>query len=79
MRQRGLAARDSKARRSEFRFMLPPGFCWSEAGKIEIDPDEHVQEAVRIVFTTFRELGSARQAFLWLRAAETKLPVVLLQ
>ena len=44
MRQRGLAARDSKARRGEYRFMLPPGFCWSEAGKIEIDPDEHVVE-----------------------------------
>ena len=42
LRQRGIAARDSKARRGEFRFMLPPGFCWSEAGKIEIDPDEHV-------------------------------------
>jgi IstB-like ATP binding protein len=38
MRQRGLAARDSKARRGEFQFMLPPGFCWSEAGRIEIDP-----------------------------------------
>jgi DNA invertase Pin-like site-specific DNA recombinase len=32
MRQRGLAARDSKAQRGEFRFMLPPGFCWGEAG-----------------------------------------------
>ena len=29
MRQRGIAARDSKAKRGEFRFMLPPGFCWS--------------------------------------------------
>ena len=76
MRQRGLAARDSKARRGEFRFMLPPGFCWSEAGKIEIDPDEHVQEAVRMVFAKFRELGSARQVFLWFRAAEIKMPVV---
>ena len=76
MRQRGLAARDSKARRGEFQFMLPPGFCWSEAGKIEIDPDEHVQEAVRMVFAKFRELGSARQVFLWLRSAEIKLPVV---
>jgi hypothetical protein len=28
MRQRGIAARDSKAKRGEFRFMLPPGFCW---------------------------------------------------
>jgi len=27
MRQRGIAARDSKARRGEFRFMLPPGFA----------------------------------------------------
>lgn len=34
IRQRGIAARDSKAGRGEFRFMLPPGFCWSEAGKI---------------------------------------------
>jgi DNA invertase Pin-like site-specific DNA recombinase len=76
MRQRGLAARDSKARRGEFQFMLPPGFCWSEAGKIEIDPDEHVQEAVRMVFAKFHELGSARQVFLWLRSAEIKLPVV---
>ena len=57
--------------------MLPPGFCWSEAGKIEIDPDEHVVEAVRLVFAKFRELGSARQVFLWLRSADIKMPVVL--
>ncbi len=77
MRQRGIAARDSKAKRGEYRFMLPPGLCWSEAGKIEIDPDEHVAEAVRLVFAKFRELGSARQVFLWLRLADIKMPVVL--
>ncbi|WP_034884486.1 DNA invertase Pin-like site-specific DNA recombinase (plasmid) [Ensifer sp. WSM1721] len=77
MRQRGIAARDSKARRGEFRFMLPPGFCWSEAGKIEIDPDEHVAETIRLVFAKFRELGSGRQVFLWLRSADIKMPVVL--
>src|ERR1700736_5980359 len=75
MRQRGLAARDSKARRGEFQFMLPPGFCWSESGRIEIDPDERVQEAIRLVFSKFRELGSARQVFLWFRSAEIKMPV----
>ena len=32
---------------------------------------------VRLVFTKFRELGSARQVFLWLRAADIKMPVVL--
>jgi DNA invertase Pin-like site-specific DNA recombinase len=77
MRQRGIAARDSKAQRGEFRFTLPPGFCWSEAGRIEIDPDEHVADTIRLVFAKFRELGSARQVFLWLRSAELKLPVVL--
>ena len=77
MRQRGLAARDAKARRGEHQFMLPPGFCWSEAGKIEIDPDEHVTGTIRLVFAKFRELGSARQVFLWLRAADIKMPVVL--
>ena len=77
MRQRGIAARDSKAKRGEFRFMLPPGFCWSEAGKIEIDPDEHVAEVVRLVFAKFRELGSARQVFLWLRSADITMPVVV--
>jgi len=77
MRQRGIAARDSKAQRGEYRFMLPPGFCWSEAGKIELDPDEHVTEAIRLVFAKFRELGSGRQVFLWLRSANLKMPVVL--
>src|SRR5271166_2760512 len=72
LRQRGIAARDSKAKRGEYRFMLPPGFCWSETGKIEIDPDKHVVEAVRLVFAKFRELGSARQVFLWLRSTDIR-------
>ena len=49
----------------------------SEAGKIEIDPDEHVVAAIRLVFAKFAELGSARQVFLWMRSAEIKMPVVL--
>ena len=63
LRQRGIAARDSKASRGEYRFMLPPWFCWSEAGKIEIDPDEHVVDMVRLVFAKFRELGSRGRFF----------------
>ena len=76
LRQRGLAARDSKAGRGELRFTLPPGFCWSEDDRIEIDPDERVQQAIRLIFAKFRELGSGRQVFLWLRAADISLPVV---
>jgi len=75
MRQRGLAARDAKARRGELRFALPPGFCWDELGRIEIDPDERVSDAIRLLFRKFHELGSARQVFLWAGQAAVKLPV----
>lgn len=76
LRQRGLAARDAKARRGELRFALPPGYCWDEAGRIEIDPDQRVADAIRLVFDRFRELGSARQVMLWLQDEGLKLPVV---
>ena len=34
-------------------------------------------DTIRLVFAKFRELGSARQVFLWLRSADIKMPVVL--
>ncbi|MBP2312964.1 recombinase family protein [Azospirillum soli] len=76
LRQRGLEARDSKARRGELRFTLPPGYCWTEAGRIEVDPDERVSGAIHMVLAKFRELGSARQVFLWSRQEQLMLPVV---
>jgi DNA invertase Pin-like site-specific DNA recombinase len=75
LRQRGLASRDSKARRGELRFALPPGYCWNEVGQIEIDPDERISGAIRLVLNKFRELGSARQVMLWAQDAAVKLPV----
>jgi DNA invertase Pin-like site-specific DNA recombinase len=76
LRQRGLAARDAKARRGELRFALHPGFCWNELSRIEIDPDERVSDAIRLLFRKFQELGSARQVFLWAIQASVKLPVL---
>lgn len=76
LRQRGIAARDSKARRGELRFALPPGYCWNELGQIEMDPDERVTEAIRVLFRSkFRKLGSARQVLLWVIQSDVKLPV----
>jgi len=59
LRQRGIAARDSKALRGELQFKLPPGYCWNEVGQIEMDPDERVRGVIRLLFDKFQELGSA--------------------
>src|SRR5438874_9323730 len=76
LRQRGLAARDSKAKRGELRFALPPGYCWNELGQMEMDPDERVCEAIRMILRKFRELGSARQVLLWAVERELQMPVL---
>lgn len=76
LRQRSQAARDSKAKRGELRFSLPPGYCWDELGQIEMDPDERIRETIHLIFRKFRELGSIRQAFLWIKQAAINLPVI---
>ena len=75
LRQRGLASRDAKAERGEFRFTLPPGYCWAENGRIEIDPDERVSDTIRLVFEKFLELASCRQVYLWFLDSGLSLPV----
>ena len=39
-----------------------------------LDPDLRVQEAVRLIFSRFRQLGSARQVHLSLMADEVHFP-----
>jgi hypothetical protein len=75
LRQRGLAARDSKAKRGELRFALPPGYCWDELGRLQIDPDQRIADTIRLVLRKFRELGSARQVLLWAKDNAVQLPV----
>src|SRR2546428_776611 len=74
-RQRSLEAMRQKARRGEFQCNLPAGYCWAPNGKIEIDPDRRVQQAIRSVFERFAALGSARQVLMEFRNQEIQLPV----
>jgi DNA invertase Pin-like site-specific DNA recombinase len=76
MRQRSLEAIRQKARRGELRCRVPIGFRWTLDGKIEMEPDGRVQQAIRQVFGKFAELGSARQVFLWFRSEGLSVPVL---
>jgi len=76
LRQRSLEAARQKARRGELQFCLPVGYCWTHHGKIEMEPDRRVQEAIFSVFDKFRELGSMRQVLLWFRGEQITLPTI---
>jgi DNA invertase Pin-like site-specific DNA recombinase len=49
----------NKACKGELRFLLPVGLCYDDQGCIVLDPDDEVRGAVQLVFTLFRETGSA--------------------
>jgi DNA invertase Pin-like site-specific DNA recombinase len=74
-RQRSAAAILQKARRGELQFRLPTGLCWTSEGKIEIEADIRVQQAIRLVLEKFTELGSARQVLHAFRREGILLPV----
>src|SRR5664279_1834491 len=50
----------SKARRGELRTALPVGLVHDPAGRVVLDPDTGVRDAITHVFTVFHRTGSAR-------------------
>src|ERR1700736_4357725 len=49
----------NKARRGELFVRPPLGFVYTSDGKLVMDPDRQVQQAVTLLFETFRRTGSA--------------------
>src|SRR6201990_2925353 len=74
LRARMLDAARSKARRGELRISVPIGYIWHREIGLGLDPDARVQEATRLIFSRFRELGSARQVLLSLKAQAVHFP-----
>jgi DNA invertase Pin-like site-specific DNA recombinase len=68
LRARMFDAARAKARRGELRICVPIGYVWHREIGLSFDPDMRTQEAIRVIFNRFRQLGSARQVHLSLRA-----------
>jgi len=48
----------SRAKRGELKQMVPVGFVHDAEDRVILDPDAQVQQAVHLVFETFKRLGS---------------------
>ena len=49
----------NKAKRGELATPLPFGFAYDDEGRVVLDPDQQIQQAIRSVFEMFRRVGSA--------------------
>jgi len=49
----------SKAKRGELATSLPFGFAYDDDGRVVLDPDQQIQQAIRPVFDAFRRVGTA--------------------
>ena len=53
---------------------LPPGFIKTDDGRVEKDPDRRIHHVIGLLFEKTLELGSARQAALWMLEHELDIP-----
>jgi DNA invertase Pin-like site-specific DNA recombinase len=60
LRSRLNGGRLKNAESGELCIDLPTGLVYNNAGKVALDPDEEVQQAVRLLFENFERAGSAR-------------------
>src|SRR5262249_30280064 len=70
---RMVGARRSKAQRGELHLPVPTGYVWTETG-LQMDPDEAVQRAVRLVFERFRVEPSAWAVVRWAHETGLRIP-----
>ena len=75
IRQRMLSGKLAKAERGELAVPLPIGYARRPSGEVILDPDEQAQHVVRLVFGTFRRLGTLNSVLRYLVAQEVQLPV----
>jgi DNA invertase Pin-like site-specific DNA recombinase len=73
-RQRSQEALKQKARRGALFLRVAAGYVKAGRERIEKDPDQRIQDALKLVFSKFAEFQSVRQVHVWLRDEGISLP-----
>lgn len=68
------AGRLSKAQRAELVQPVPTGLLRVSDGSVILDPDQSVQDRIRLVFTKFLDLGSGSKVLKYFVSNELQLP-----
>jgi DNA invertase Pin-like site-specific DNA recombinase len=74
IQQRMQTARLNRCRRGEWLGQPPPGYVVGPDGKLQLDPDEQVQEVMRLVLERFAALGSISGVLCYMQQHEIQLP-----
>ena len=74
LRARLIGGMMNKARRGLLRCRLPIGFVYDARGRVALDPDRQVRQAVRLLFETFRRVGSATATVREFRRERLRFP-----
>jgi len=72
--QRLQGAKRALAEKGELRRFLPIGYVYDANEKVILDPNEDVQKMVHLVFTMFRQLGSASKVVRYFNQKGLKFP-----
>jgi DNA invertase Pin-like site-specific DNA recombinase len=79
IKQRMLNGKRQKAKRGELGFHVPIGYVRRPSGEICLDPDEQVQQVVRLIFRKFEELGTLNGMLRYLVKHEIQVGVRVLR
>lgn len=74
LHSRLMGGRMKKAESGELWLLLPTGMVYNEAEEIILDPDEEVQQALRLLFDVFEEVGSTMGVVRYFRDHELRFP-----
>jgi DNA invertase Pin-like site-specific DNA recombinase len=74
LQQRMQDCRLNRCRRGEWLGQPPPGYVIGPDGKLQLDPDEQVQEVLRLVLERFAALGSISGVLRYLHQQGIQLP-----